>query len=90
MHDLSHFMEGLLQRFTCWFNRTHARLWVGKVSKGYRILLLEAGEEKFAEVTNAVGEREVKVVRGSWGSRWFTGKSSFSRYGNCLVSTCTG
>jgi REP element-mobilizing transposase RayT len=145
MHDLSRFMEGLLQRFTRWFNRTHARsgnlwedafksvivedgvaartisayidlnpvragmvedpaayrwssygeamgggsrgngkkaraglvralmahqgceadarLWAGKVSKDYRMLLLEAGEEKLAEVTNAAGEREVKVVR---------------------------
>jgi putative transposase len=25
MHDLSRFMEGLLQRFTRWFNRTHQR-----------------------------------------------------------------
>ena len=25
MHDLSRFMEGLLQRFTRWFNRTHSR-----------------------------------------------------------------
>ncbi|MEY3896832.1 MAG: hypothetical protein RLZZ214_2352, partial [Verrucomicrobiota bacterium] len=25
MHDLSRFMEGLLQRFTRWFNRTHRR-----------------------------------------------------------------
>lgn len=25
MHDLSRFMEGLLQRFTLWFNRTHSR-----------------------------------------------------------------
>ncbi len=145
MHDLSRFMEGLLQRFTRWFNRTHsrsgnlwedafksvivedgvaartisayidlnpvragmvgdpaeyrwssygeamgggsrgngkkaraglvralmahkgygadARLWAGRVSKDYRMLLLEAGEEKLKEVVNANGEREVKVVR---------------------------
>lgn len=25
MHDLSRFMEGLLQRFTRWFNRAHSR-----------------------------------------------------------------
>jgi REP element-mobilizing transposase RayT len=145
MHDLSRFMEGLLQRFTRWFNRAHSRsgnlwedafksvivedgmaarticayidlnpvragmvadsaeyrwssygeamgggsrgngkkaraglvralmahkgcgadsrLWAGKVSKDYRMLLLETGEEKLAEVRNAAGEREVKVVR---------------------------
>jgi putative transposase len=145
MHDLSRFMEGLLQRFTRWFNRAHSRsgnlwedafksvivedgvaarticayidlnpvragmvadpaeyrwgsygeamgggsrgngkkaraglvralmahkgcaadsrLWAGKVSKDYRMLLFEAGEEKLAEVTNAAGEHEVKVVR---------------------------
>ena len=145
MHDLSRFMEGLLQRFTRWFNRAHsrsgnlwedafksvivedgvaartisayidlnpvragmvadpaeyrwssygeamgggsrgngkkaraglvralmahkgyeadARLWVGRVSKDYRMLLLEAGQEKQVEVTSAAGERQVKVVR---------------------------
>jgi putative transposase len=145
MHDLSRFMEGLLQRFTRWFNRAHSRsgnlwedafksvivedgvaarticayidlnpvragmvadpaeyrwssygeamgggsrgngkkaraglvralmahkgcgadagLWAGKVSKDYRMLLLEAGQEKLAEVTSATGGREVKVVR---------------------------
>ena len=30
--------------------------------KDYRVLLLEAGQEKLAEVTNAADEREVKVV----------------------------
>jgi putative transposase len=145
MHDLSRFMEGLLQRFTRWFNRAHsrsgnlwedafksvivedgmaarticayidlnpvragmvadpaeyrwssygeamgggsrgngkkaraglvralmahkgcgadARLWAGKVSRDYRMLLLETGEEKLPEVTNVPGGREVKVVR---------------------------
>ena len=145
MHDLSRFMEGLLQRFTRWFNKAHSRsgnlwedafksvivedgmaarticayidlnpvragmvadpaeyrwssygeamdggaggngkkaraglvrglmahkgctadagLWAGKVSKDYRMLLLEAGQEKLTEVTNAAGKREVKVAR---------------------------
>jgi REP element-mobilizing transposase RayT len=144
MHDLSRFMEGLLQRFTRWFNRAHsrtgnlwedafksvivedgvaarticayidlnpvragmvadpadyrwssygeamgggargngkkaraglvralmahkgcgadARLWAGRVSRDYRMLLLEAGEEKLKEGVNADGERAVKVV----------------------------
>ena len=145
MHDLSRFMEGLLQRFTRWFNRAHsrsgnlwedafksvivedgvaartmaayidlnpvragmvadpaeyrwssygeamgsgargngkkaraglvralmahkgyeadARRWAGKVSKDYRMLLLEVGEERLEEGVDADGEREVKVVR---------------------------
>jgi hypothetical protein len=40
-----------------------ARHWAGKVSKDYRMLLLEEGEEKLKEVVNARGELEVKVVR---------------------------
>ncbi len=145
MHDLSRFMEGLLQRFTRWFNRTQSRSgnlwedafksviveegvaartisayidlnpvragmvldpadyrwssygeamgggargngkkaraglvralmahkgyqadaqhWAGRVSRDYRMILLEAGEEKLKEVVNVAGEREVKVVR---------------------------
>jgi len=145
MHDLSRFMEGLLQRFTRWFNRTQsrsgnlwedafksvivedgvaartisayidlnpvragmvvdpadyrwssygeamgggargngkkaraglvralmahkgyeadARHWAGRVSKNYRMMLLEAGEETLKEGVNAAGEREVKVLR---------------------------
>jgi hypothetical protein len=40
-----------------------ARHWAGRVSKEYRIILLEDGEEQLKEVVNAAGEREVKVVR---------------------------
>ena len=40
-----------------------ARHWAGRVSKEYRMMLLEDGEEKLKEVVNAQGEREVKVVR---------------------------
>ena len=40
-----------------------ARHWAGKVSKDYRMLLLEEGEEQLKEVVTAAGEVEVKVVR---------------------------
>ncbi|NJM38550.1 MAG: hypothetical protein HC845_12205, partial [Akkermansiaceae bacterium] len=42
MHDLSRFMEGLLQRFTRWFNRTHKRtgnLW----EDAFKSLIVEDG-----------------------------------------------
>jgi REP element-mobilizing transposase RayT len=40
-----------------------ARHWAGRVSKEYRMILLEEGVEKLAEVVNEGGELEVKVVR---------------------------
>ncbi|MCX6867184.1 MAG: hypothetical protein NTV46_13375, partial [Verrucomicrobia bacterium] len=40
-----------------------ARHWAGKVSKEYRMILLEEGVEKLKEVVNTSGELEVKVVR---------------------------
>jgi putative transposase len=40
-----------------------ARHWAGKVSKDYRMLLLDEGEERLKEVVNENGLREVKVVR---------------------------
>ena len=40
-----------------------ARHWAGRVSREYRMLLLEEGEEKTREVLNPQGERAVKVVR---------------------------
>jgi REP element-mobilizing transposase RayT len=40
-----------------------ARHWAGKVSKDYRMMLLDEGEEKLKEVVNPAGGREVKVVR---------------------------
>ena len=40
-----------------------ARHWAGEVSKEYRMLLLEEGEEKLREVVGADGELAVKVVR---------------------------
>ena len=40
-----------------------ARHWAGKVSKDYRMMLLEEGAEKLREVVNPGGELEVKVVR---------------------------
>ena len=40
-----------------------ARHWAGEVSKDYRMILLEEGEEKLKEVVNEGGELEVKVVR---------------------------
>ena len=40
-----------------------ARHWPGEVSRKYRMMLLEAGEEKLAESVNKDGELEVKVVR---------------------------
>ena len=40
-----------------------ARHWAGRVSKEYRILLLEEGEEKTREVVNEQGERVTKVVK---------------------------
>jgi putative transposase len=42
MHDLSEFMKTLLQRFTRWFNRTHARsgtLW----EERYKSVIVESG-----------------------------------------------
>ena len=40
-----------------------ARHWAGRVSKEYRMILLEEGEEKLREVVNKGGQLEVKVVR---------------------------
>jgi len=40
-----------------------ARHWAGDVSKRYRMILLEEGEEKLREVVNKAGKPEVKVVR---------------------------
>jgi hypothetical protein len=40
-----------------------ARHWAGRVSRDYRILLLEEGVEKLAEVVTEAGEPAVKVVR---------------------------
>jgi REP element-mobilizing transposase RayT len=40
-----------------------ARHWAGKVSKDYRMMLLDEGEEKLKEVVNPAGGRDVKVVR---------------------------
>jgi hypothetical protein len=40
-----------------------ARHWAGKVSREYRMILLEEGVEKLAEIVNGKGELEVKVVR---------------------------
>ena len=40
-----------------------ARHWAGRVSREYRMRLLESGEEKTREVVNAQGEREVQVVK---------------------------
>jgi putative transposase len=40
-----------------------AGLWPERVSKAYRMLLLEEGQEKLKEVVNAAGERDVKVVK---------------------------
>jgi REP element-mobilizing transposase RayT len=40
-----------------------ARHWAGKVSREYRMILLEEGEEKTREVVNAQGERVVEVIK---------------------------
>jgi REP element-mobilizing transposase RayT len=40
-----------------------ARHWAGKVSREYRMILLEEGEEKTREVVNAQGERVVEVIQ---------------------------
>jgi hypothetical protein len=40
-----------------------ARHWAGRVSRDYRMILLEEGGEKLGEVVNQGGELEVKVVR---------------------------
>jgi REP element-mobilizing transposase RayT len=40
-----------------------ARHWAGRVSRQYRMLLLEEGEEKTREVVNEDGERVTEVVR---------------------------
>jgi putative transposase len=40
-----------------------ARHWAGEVSKKYRMILLEEGEEKAKEVINENGERVEKVLR---------------------------
>ncbi len=40
-----------------------ARHWAGRVSREYRMLLMEEGEEKTREVVNADGERVTEVVR---------------------------
>lgn len=40
-----------------------ARLWPERVSREYRMLLLEDGQEKLQEVIDSEGERDVKVVK---------------------------
>ena len=40
-----------------------ARHWAGKVSRDYRMILLEEGEEKLKEVVNPAGKLEVKIIR---------------------------
>ena len=40
-----------------------AKHWAGRVSKDYRMLLLDEGEEKLREVRDGDGHPEVKVVR---------------------------
>jgi putative transposase len=40
-----------------------ARRWTGQVSKRYRMILLEEGEEKTQETTNTEGERVTEVVK---------------------------
>ena len=40
-----------------------ARHWAGDVSKQYRMMLLDEGEEKLREVVSEDGKREVTVVR---------------------------
>jgi putative transposase len=40
-----------------------ARRWAGQVSKRYRMILLEEGEEKTRETTNSEGERVTEVVK---------------------------
>ena len=40
-----------------------ARRWPGKVSKHYRMLLLEEGEEQIDAIINARGEHETRVVK---------------------------
>ena len=40
-----------------------ARHWLGEVSKSYRMILLEEGEEKLKEVVNRGGKLEAQVVR---------------------------
>ena len=40
-----------------------ARHWAGRVSKSYRMLLLEEGKEQVAEYVSADGELEVRVTR---------------------------
>jgi putative transposase len=40
-----------------------AKHWAGEVSKAYRMILLDEGEEKLQEVRNSTGNLEVKVVR---------------------------
>ena len=40
-----------------------ARHWAGKVSKEYRMMLLEGAEEKLVEQVSATGELEVRVLR---------------------------
>jgi REP element-mobilizing transposase RayT len=40
-----------------------ARHWAGRVSRDYRMLLLEEGEEQLKEAVNPAGELEVQVVR---------------------------
>jgi REP element-mobilizing transposase RayT len=40
-----------------------ARHWAGRVSREYRMLLLEEGEEKSREIVNPQGERTAKVVK---------------------------
>jgi putative transposase len=40
-----------------------ARHWAGRVSREYRMILLEEGEEKTREVVNEQGERVVQVVK---------------------------
>jgi hypothetical protein len=40
-----------------------ARHWAGKISREYRMILMEVGEEKTREVVDARGERKLQVLR---------------------------
>ena len=40
-----------------------ARHWAGKISREYRMILMEDGEEKTREVVDAQGERKLQVLR---------------------------
>lgn len=40
-----------------------SKLWTKRISREYRMILVEDGEEKLELVTNEAGERDVKVIR---------------------------